>query len=103
MKTQILEDSKKRGSIRYRLYEDNVLVFMGSRVDAKHRGQGIFSELLQQMLEKYKGYTIYVPLSTTTILDLFLRFGFEVTDESLRYWGKPENCVNVVKYKVLHT
>jgi ribosomal protein S18 acetylase RimI-like enzyme len=98
MKSEILEDPEKRGSIRYKLYDDNVLVFMGSRVDSQYRGQGIFSELLEQILEKYKGYTIYVPLSTTTILALFLRLGFEVTEEPLRYWGKPENCTNVVKY-----
>lgn len=96
-KNEVLKDPQYRGLIRYRVYDDNVLVFMGSRIDAKYRGQGIFSELLEKMLDTYKGYTIYVPLSTTTILALFLRLGFEVTEEPLRYWGKPENCISVVK------
>jgi len=94
-KDGILTDEKNRGSIRYRIYDDNMLEFMGSRTDVKYRGQGVFSDLLAQMLNTFKGYKIYVPLSNPTLVPMFLRLGFEVTEDKLRYWGKPENSVNV--------
>lgn len=93
-----MRDNEGRCEIRYRIYSDNVIEFMGSYTDPKHRGQGLFTELLNKFLDKYKGYVIYVPISNKKIIPMFLRLGFEETDEPLRYWGKLNNSLNVIKH-----
>jgi len=85
------------GEIRYRLYDDNVLVFMVSHVEKAYRGQGIFKEMLLELLDKFKDKDIYVPISNKKIIDLFLRCGFDVYNKPIRYWGKTGNSINMFK------
>jgi len=85
------------GLINYRLYNDNVLIFMGSLVDENYRGQGIFKNQLLELLKKFGDMDIYVPISNDTIINLFLRLGFEIYNEPIRYWGKPENAINMFR------
>lgn len=86
------------GEIRYRLYEDGILVFMGSYVDKEHRGKKIFDKMLQNLISKQKkGTTIYVPLTKDFLVPYFKKFGFEITKGPIRYWGDLDNSVNVKK------
>lgn len=85
------------GSIRYRIYEDDVVVFMGSYVDKMYRGQGIFKDMLETLLFQIDKYDIYVPVSNEVIINLFIRMGFEVVDRPIRYWRITENSTNMYK------
>jgi len=88
---------ENKGEIRYRVYEDDVIVFMGSYVDKKFRGQGIFKNMLLELLPEFNGKDVYVPISNKKIVELFLRLGFEIIKKPIRYWGNPENTINVYK------
>lgn len=85
------------GQINYRLYDDNVLLFMGSLVDNNYQNQGIFKRQLSELLDKFGDRDIYVPISNDKIINLFLRLGFQVYDGPIRYWGKPENAINMYR------
>jgi len=87
----------EHGSIRYKIYDDNVVVFMGSYVDKNFRGQGIFNRMLDELFSTFSGKDVYIPISNDKIINHFLKLGFEIYDKPIRYWGKPENCVNVHK------
>jgi GNAT superfamily N-acetyltransferase len=87
----------EHGEIRYRLYDDNVFLFMGSLVNKDYRGKGIFTEMLLQLIDKFKDRDIYVPISNKTIVNLFLRNGFVIYNHPIRYWGKPENAINMYR------
>lgn len=97
-KSGIEKDPEGRGEIRWRYYEDGVLTFMGSFVDNKYRGQGIFDKMLNSLLSKQpKGTIVQVPLTKKFLVPYFQKFGFEIIDEPIRYWGYPDNSVNVSK------
>lgn len=96
-KSVIKEFKTKHGRIRYKEYDDNVIVFMGSYVDKEFRGQGIFNKMLDELFLKFKGKDVYIPISNNKIINHFLKLGFEIYKKPIRYWGEPENCVNVHK------
>jgi len=85
------------GEIRYRLYDDDVVVFMGSYVDQNYRGQGIYTKMLYKLLSKLEGKKVYVPISNPNIINLFKRLGFEEVDGPIRYWGVLDKNVNYFK------
>lgn len=89
----------EHGSIKYRIYEDNIVVFMGSYVDKMYRGNGIFKEMLITLLNQISIYDIYVPVSNSNLINLFNRLGFEVYNKPIRYWRQCENTINMYKKK----
>jgi ribosomal protein S18 acetylase RimI-like enzyme len=89
----------EHGSIRYRIYEDNIVIFMGSYVDKMYRGHGIFKEMLTTLLNQISIYDIYAPVSNSNVINLFKRMGFEIYNEPIRYWRQCENTTNMYKKK----
>jgi GNAT superfamily N-acetyltransferase len=85
---------KDHGQINYRLYEDNILIFMGSTVDKKYRGQGIFKKQLYELIDKFQNSDMFVPITNKNIIELFLRNGFYIYNKPIRYWGKIKNGTN---------
>jgi predicted GNAT family acetyltransferase len=96
-KSSIKEFKTEHSRIRYKEYEDSVINFMGSYVDKNFRGQGIFNKMLDKLFKKFKGKDVYIPISNDKIINHFLKLGFSIYDKPIRYWGKPENCINVHK------
>lgn len=88
-----------KGYIKFRLYEDNILVFMGSYINTSERGKGYFKDMLRILLDEYPDKDIYVPISNDILINHFLKCGFQIYDNPIRYWNKPENCVNMFKPK----
>jgi GNAT superfamily N-acetyltransferase len=88
---------KDIGEIRYRIYEDDVVIFMGSYVDKDYRGKGIFKMMINELLPNFDGKEVYIPLSNPIIINMFKDLGFVQIKEPIRYWGKPNNSVNVYK------
>lgn len=99
LKFKNYQHRNKYGSIRYRIYDDDVAIFMGSYVDKQYRGKGIFKEMLNEVLEKLKNYDVYVPVSNPTIIDTFKKNGFIIYEQPIRYWKQTENSVNMYKPK----
>jgi hypothetical protein len=97
-KSYILKDPDNRGEIKYRLYEDGVMIFMGSYVNDKYRGQGVYGNMLKILFTKLpKGTIVYAPPTRDFLVPYFKKLGFIIIDEPIRYWGKPENAVNMMK------
>lgn len=88
-----------KGYIKFRLYQDNVLVFMGSYINTPERGKGYFKEMLRILLDEYSDKDIYVPISNEILIKKFTECGFKIYDNPIRYWNKPENCTNMFKPK----
>ena len=88
-----------KGYIKFRLYEDDILIFMGSYINTPERGKGYFKEMLRILLDEYPDKDIYVPISNDILINHFLKSGFQIYDSPIRYWNKPENCVNMFKSK----
>lgn len=65
--------------------------------DKQFRGGGIFKNMLTSLLENFKDYEIYVPVSNDIIINLFLKLGFEIYDKPIRRWCKTENSTNMYR------
>lgn len=91
----------EHGTIKHRIYEDKVVVFMGSYVDKQFRGGGIFKNMLISLLENFKDYDIYVPVSNDIVINLFLKLNFEIYDAPIRRWGKTENSINMYRKSLI--
>ena len=92
-----LKISNTFSEINYRIYDDNVIVLMGSRTDNKHRNKGYFKKLFDQLFLKYsKEYNIELCVCNKHLLPYFLRKGFKKTNLPVKYWNKVSNGINLI-------
>jgi hypothetical protein len=97
MERKILQN--EFGFINYSYIEPNVkhstglLLFMGSYINKKFRGQGKFKELVKNLFNKFSDNTkVQVPLSNKSLVPFFKRLEF-YNVESIEYWNNPSNAV----------
>jgi ribosomal protein S18 acetylase RimI-like enzyme len=77
-------NSKKRG------------VFMGSYVSGNYRSMGIFNRMFEIVLKYFKPKdTLYAAVANRQIVNMFIRYGFKETKESLPHWGRCSNTKNM--------
>ena len=75
-------------------YPNGIIIFMGSYIKPKYRGEGRFKAMLYEFLNSFsEKTTVQVPISNKKIINLFERIGFEKVDK-IEYWGIPDNCRN---------
>lgn len=69
-------------------YPNGLVVDMGGHVDMRHRGKGIFKELLKDLFSLFpEGTTIQLSVLNHKLVHLFRRIGFKKVKE-IEYWGK---------------
>lgn len=73
-------------------YPNGLLVFMGSYIEKKYRGQGHYKEMVKTLLTMFPENTVvHVPIENKRILNMFLRMNFKQVDK-IEIWGSPANC-----------
>lgn len=75
-----------------------ILVFLGSLIYKKFRGNGLFKPMIEEFLSKFPQNTeVHLTISNKKILGLFKDLGFIETKEPLEFWGNPSNALNLKK------
>jgi predicted GNAT family N-acyltransferase len=98
MKDKILET--QWGVINYNYYKDEkypngLLIFMGSYIPRKFRGQGKFKEMVNELFSQFqKGTEVQLAIANKHLIHMFEEMGFEKT-EDIEYWGSPSNTINL--------
>jgi hypothetical protein len=73
-------------------YPNGLLVFMGSYIEKKYRGEGHYKEMVRALLSNFPENTIvHIPIENKHIMNMFLRMNFKIVDK-IEFWGKPANC-----------
>jgi len=76
-------------------YPHGVLIFMGSFVQKEERGKGLFKLMIKELFELFpKGTEVQVAISNKILINSFKELGFVEVD-SIEYWGKLDNTVNL--------
>ena len=93
--------SKEYGFIDYhysidKQYPNGILLFLGSFVEADHRGKGLFKEMVNELFNLFpKGTEVQVALSNKKLIHFFKdELKFKDTNR-VEYWGSPENAVTL--------
>lgn len=79
-------------------YPHGILIFMGSYVDKEHRGQHLFSGMVQELFSMFpKGTEVHVPVANKTLVKFFEKLGF---NEAVRieHWGNPSNATCMIGF-----
>lgn len=73
-------------------YPDGLLVFMGSFIEMKYRGEGHYKEMVRTLLASFPENTVvHIPIENKNILKMYLRMNFEIVNK-IEFWGSPANC-----------
>lgn len=90
--------SKPYGFIDYHYaitdsYKNGLLLFMGSYVDKKERGKGLFKIMVKELFLLFPKQTeVQVALSNKNLVHFFKSELNFIETQSIEYWGKPENA-----------
>lgn len=88
------------GEIRFRIYEDNVMVLMGAYVIKRYRGKGMFKFLFEELLLQNQNISeIQICLANKHLLNYMLSKDFVITKEPIRHWNTVNNGVNIILRK----
>ena len=76
-------------------YPDGLLLFMGSYIEKKYRGQGKFKQMVLDLFSQMpRGTRVQVALANHKLVNMFKKLGFKEVD-SIEYWGKPDNTITL--------
>jgi hypothetical protein len=89
-----ITDPMCHGHLKYREYADGIIVDIGGYVDKEYRSSGVFKCIFEDFLSRMKpGNVVYLVLTNPILTKYLKEQGFESTEETVRYWGKPENAI----------
>lgn len=76
-------------------YPNGLLVFMGSYVEKKYRGQGKFKDLVKTLFSLFpNGTEVHLGISNPIIVNMFTKNGFRQVG-FIEYWGSTTNTIKL--------
>lgn len=83
------------GFVDYEIVEGKVV--FDCYTDPQHRKQGVFKDLLTELMNMYPDKEFCCAVANKKIVAYLLSIGFEGTTQPLPKWGKPNNCVLLIR------
>ena len=81
--------------IKYRLYNNNTAVLMGSYTNRKYRKLGLWSKNMDFLIKSLPcSCTLYACVENPILMNYFSTKGFERAQDPAPFWGNPTNCIN---------
>lgn len=79
-------------------YPNGIMIFMGSYINKEYRKTGKFKDMVLSLFKNIPENTeVHVALATHYLVNFFERLGFRRVD-SIEYWGKLENTINLTGF-----